>query len=125
MPGWAAVAPIRQFTVAVKRRNPSSTSDWQLSLALNLILKLKQGNAAFFASNPMAAQHLDAMLRMDRVYLAHEYLDEHWDRQFSEVAARLSEAKLAFVASATLTEFAVDGGASHRPNHARDAARFC
>jgi SAM-dependent methyltransferase len=104
MPGWAALAPIRQFMVAVKRRNPGS-SERQLSLALDLILKLKQGNAAFFAANPMAAQHLEAMLKMDRVYLAHEYLDEHWDLfQFSEVAARLSEAKLAFVASATLTE---------------------
>ena len=52
----------------------------------------------------MAAQHLDGMLKMDRVYLAHEYLDEHWDLfQFSEVASRLAQAKLAFVASATLT----------------------
>jgi SAM-dependent methyltransferase len=104
MPGWAPLAPIRQFMVAVKRRNPGS-SERQLALALDLIVKLKQGNAGFFAANPMAAQHLDAMLKMDRVYLAHEYLDEHWDLfQFSEVAARLSEAKLAFVASATLTE---------------------
>ena len=104
MPGWAPLAPIRQFMVAVKRRNPGS-SDRQLSLALDLVLKLKQGEAAFFTANPTAAQHLDAMLKMDRVYLAHEYLDEHWDLfQFSEVAARLAEAKLAFVASATLTE---------------------
>jgi SAM-dependent methyltransferase len=104
MPGWAPLAPIRQFMVAVKRRNPGS-SERQLSLALDLVLKLKEGKAAFFAANPTAAQHLDAMLKMDRVYLAHEYLDEHWDLfQFSEVALRLAEAKLAFVASATLTQ---------------------
>jgi Predicted methyltransferase regulatory domain len=103
MPGWAALAPIRHVMAAVKQRNPG-TSDRQLSLALDLILKLKQGNAAFFA-NPMAAKHVDAMLKKDRVYLAHMYLGEHWDLfQFSEVAARLSEAKLTFVASARLTD---------------------
>jgi Predicted methyltransferase regulatory domain len=104
MPGWAPLAPIRQFMVDVKRRNPGA-SDQQLSIALDLLLKLKQGNAAFFAANPRTGQYLDEMLKMDRVYLAHEYLDEQWDLfQFSEVAARLGEAKLAFLASANLTE---------------------
>ena len=104
MPGWAPLAPIRQVMVEVKRRNPGST-EHQLALALELIARLKQGNAAYFAINPAAAQHLDAMLKLDRVYLAHEYLDEHWDLfQFSDVAARMSEAKLSYVASATLPE---------------------
>jgi hypothetical protein len=45
------------------------------------------------------------MLTLDRVYLAHEYLDEHWNLfQFSDVVAMLGEAKLAFVASASLLE---------------------
>jgi SAM-dependent methyltransferase len=104
MPGWAPLAPIRQFMLQVKRRN-AGRSERQLALALDAIAKLKQGGAAYFAHNPVAAQHVDYMLTLDRVYLAHEYLDEHWDLfQFSEVAARLGEAKLAFVASATLPE---------------------
>jgi trans-aconitate methyltransferase len=104
MPGWAPLAPIRQVMVEVKRRNPGR-SERQLALALDLITKLKQGNAAYFAANPIAAQHLDAMLKLDRVYLAHEYLDEHWDLfQFSDVAARMSAAKLSYLASATLPE---------------------
>src|SRR5262249_11796140 len=86
MPGWAALAPIRQFMLEVKRRN-AGTSDRQLSLGLDLILKLKEGNAVFFAANPLAGQYVDAMLKMDRIYLAHELLDEQWDLfQFSEVA---------------------------------------
>ncbi|WP_284313378.1 methyltransferase regulatory domain-containing protein [Labrys miyagiensis] len=46
------------------------------------------------------------MLGQDRVYLAHEYLSEHWRLfQFSDVAARLGEADgLGYIASATLTE---------------------
>src|SRR5262245_9889548 len=104
MPGWAPLAPIRQFMLEVKRRN-LGRSERQLSLALDLIGKLRQGNAAYFVANPAAAQHVDAMLKMDRVYLAHEYLDEHWDLfQFSEVVERLGAAKLNFVASATLPE---------------------
>jgi Predicted methyltransferase regulatory domain/Methyltransferase domain len=104
MPGWAPLAPIRQVMFEVKRRNPGR-SERQLALALELITRLKQGNAAYFAANPAAAQHFDAMLRLDRAYLAHEYLHEHWDLfQFSDMAARMSEAKLSYLASATLPE---------------------
>jgi SAM-dependent methyltransferase len=104
MPGWAPLAPIRQVMVEVKRRNPGR-SERQLALALDLITRLREGNAAYFAINPAAGQHFDAMLKLDRVYLAHEYLHEHWDLfQFSDMAARLSEAKLSYLASATIPE---------------------
>ena len=104
MPGWAPLAPIRQLMLATKRRHPGG-SDRQLGLALELVASLRQGGAAYFSANPAAAQHVDAMLAMDRVYLAHEYLDAHWDLfEFADLAARLGEAKLSFVASATLPE---------------------
>jgi SAM-dependent methyltransferase len=104
MPGWAPLAPIRQLMMQVKRRNPGR-SERQLALALDLIGKLRQGNAAYFAASPAAAQHLDAMGKLNRVYLAHEYLDEHWELlQFSDAAARFGGAKLSYVCSATLTE---------------------
>lgn len=104
MPGWAPLAPIRQAMVEVKRRNPGR-SERQLALALDLVSRLKQGNAAYFALNPSAAHHLDTMLSLDRVYLAHEYLDQHWELfQFSELADRMSEAKLSYLASATIPE---------------------
>jgi len=104
MPGWAPLAPIRQMMVEVKRRNPGR-SERQLALALDLIGKLRSGNAAYFAAVPAAAQHVDHMTGLDRVYLAHEYLDEHWELlQFSDAAARFGEAKLSYVCSATLPE---------------------
>jgi SAM-dependent methyltransferase len=104
MPGWAPFAPIRQFMVEVKRRNPGR-SERQLALALDLIGKLRHGNAAYFAAVPAAAQHLDHMVKLDRVYLAHEYLDEHWELlQFGDAAARFGEAKLSYLCSATLPE---------------------
>ena len=104
MPGWAPLAPIRQFMVEVKRQNPGHSSR-QIELALRLVTKLKEGNAAYFGANPLAANHIDAMAKMDRVYMAHEYLDEHWQLfQFSEMVDRMGEAKLSFVASAGLPE---------------------
>ena len=104
MPGWAPLAPIRQLMMQVKRRNPGR-SERQLALALDLVGKLRRGNAAYFAAAPVAAQHFDHMVKLDRVYLAHEYLDEHWELlQFADAAARFGEAKLSYVCSATLTE---------------------
>jgi hypothetical protein len=105
MPGWAPLVPIRQFMLAVKRRNPGRTSERQLTLGLDLLGKLKDANAAYFAGNPSAVQHVNHMLQQDRVYLAHEYLDANWDLfQFSDMVTRLAEAKLSFLCSATLTE---------------------
>jgi hypothetical protein len=88
----------------VKRRNPGGTEQ-QLGLALDLVAKLWQSNAGYFAVNPIAAQHFGAMLGMDRVYLAHEYLAEHAEMpQFSAVAALLAPAGLAYGGSATLLD---------------------
>jgi SAM-dependent methyltransferase len=104
MPGWAPLAPIRRFILEVKRHHPGG-SEQQLMLALDLLAKLRRGNARYFAANPGAAPHFDQMLTMDRRYLAHEYLDEHWEPlHFSDLAARLGAADLSFIATSTLSE---------------------
>ena len=104
MPGWAPLQPIRQFMGQVKRRNPGR-SERQLALGLEWLAKLREHNAGYFTQNPAAARHFDAMLAMNRVYLAHEYLDEHWELfQFADMAERLAEAKLSYLASASLSE---------------------
>jgi SAM-dependent methyltransferase len=105
MPGWAPLAPIQQFMREIKRRSPGRSSDRQLALALDLITKLKDGNAGYFVANPAAVRHLNQLLQNDRSYLLHEYLNEHWELfQFSDMVARLAEAKLSFVCSAALIE---------------------
>lgn len=104
LPGWAQLTPIQQLVLAVKRQTTGG-SEQQIALALNCLGSLKQANAPFFASNPVAAAHVERMLGMDRAYLAHEYLDDHAQPlQFADVAAHVSAADLAYVASATLTE---------------------
>jgi SAM-dependent methyltransferase len=104
MPGWAPLIPIRQLMMDVKRRNPGR-SDQQVDLALKLLADLRRGNAAYFAANPAAARHLDGLLKSPRQYLAHEYFNEQWQLlRFSEMVDRANEAKLSFLASATLAE---------------------
>ncbi len=104
MPGWAPLAPIRHLMTEVKRRTPGSSED-QIKLALDLIGKLWRHNAGYFVMNPMATHHVEAMLKMDRAYLAHEYLVERAELpQFSEVAALLAPAGLSYTASAALLD---------------------
>jgi SAM-dependent methyltransferase len=104
MPGWSPLRPLRNLILEVKRRNPGS-SEHQLALALDLIEKLWRGNAGYFVMNPMAEHHVRDMLRMDRAYLAHEYLNERAELpQFSDVAALLAPAGLSFVSSAALLD---------------------
>jgi hypothetical protein len=96
--------PIQQLILDIKRQTAGG-SEQQIAQALNCLGSLKQANAPFFARNPVAAAHVEAMLGADRAYLAHEYLDDHAQPlQFADVAAHLSPADLAYVASATLTE---------------------
>jgi len=105
MPGWAPLAPIREFMNDVKQRNPGRVSDRQISASLDLLRRLRDGGAHYFAANPAAAQHLQTMITSDPAYLAHEYLNDDWHLfRFSEIVAKFAEAKLSFVASAMLTE---------------------
>jgi SAM-dependent methyltransferase len=104
LPGWAPLAPLRQLMLDIKRFQDDG-SEQQLARALFFLNKLKEHNAPYFLANPVAAGHLDDMLGMDPRYLAHEYLGEHWaPLAFSQAAARLGEAGLSYVASATLPE---------------------
>jgi hypothetical protein len=104
MPGWGPLAPIRRLVDEVGRSGGGG-SETRIARALDLLVRLKGADARYFLANPAAARHLDAMLGMDRAYLAHEYLAEHWRAPpFAEVAALLDRAGLRFAASATLTE---------------------
>ena len=103
-PAWAPVAPIRDLILAVKR-HVGGGSAHQLSTALGWLQHLRRSNAPFFAANPAAARHLDAMLAMDPAYLAHEYLAAAArPLSFAEVVELLDPAGLAYAASAGLVE---------------------
>jgi SAM-dependent methyltransferase len=104
MPGWAQMAPIRDFARAVQRRSREDAPD-QLKVALDLLTDLRRRGAVYFAASPVASRHFDQMLGMDTRYLVHEYLAAHWEPlHFFDVVAQVEAAGLQYAASATLTE---------------------
>jgi SAM-dependent methyltransferase len=103
-PGWAPLAPIRQFVHDVARAGEGG-SERRVAHALDLLARVKAADAPYFRANPAAARHVEAMLAMEPAYLAHEYLAEHWRAlTIGEAAAILAGAGLSFVASANLPE---------------------
>ena len=103
-PAWAPLAPIRDLVLAAKRHVGGGSSH-QLSTALGWLQHLRRSNAPFFAANPAAGRHLDAMLTLDPAYLAHEYLAAAArPLSFAEVVELLEPAGLTYAGSAGLVE---------------------
>lgn len=100
--GWAPLVPLQRALlrhVAVNNRH----GDDRLDAALAFLDDLKEAGAGYFGINPASVQHLVGMLKQNRSYLAHEYLNEHWDvLDHADVAETIGPAKLTFVGSATI-----------------------
>ena len=99
MPGWAHLQPIRGILrqYAALRQGDSMQ---RIRDALAYLVFIRDKHAKYFEDNPRAAAYVDALLKQDVRYLAHEYLNEHWTSfYFSEVAAAFAGAGLGFVGS--------------------------
>lgn len=100
--GWAPLIPLQRamlsHVAANRKRGPQRIDD-----AMAFLDGLREAGAGYFAANPAAVQHLTTMLKQNRNYLAHEYLNDWWEAfDFADVAAMLEPAKLSFVGSATI-----------------------
>jgi SAM-dependent methyltransferase len=99
MPGWAHLQPIRGILrqYAALRQGDSMQ---RIRDALAYLVFLRDRQAKYFVDNPGASAYLDALLRQDPRYLAHEYLNAHWTSfYFAEVAELFRGAGLQFVGS--------------------------
>ena len=99
MPGWAHLQPIRGILrqYAALRQGDSVQ---RIREALDYTRFIRDKKAKYFEDNPLAAAYVEALLKQDSRYLAHEYLNEHWTSfYFSEVAEMFGSAGLAFVGS--------------------------
>jgi SAM-dependent methyltransferase len=104
LPGWAAASPIR-WLLRTQTAAGVGSMEQRLSQALEFIGKMEQAGAGYFRANPRLTEQLDKIKKQDHKYLIHEYLNDYWQPfYFPEVADLMSEAKLAFGASATLAE---------------------
>lgn len=99
MPGWAHLQPIRGI---LRQYAALRTGDslQRIRDALAYLVFIRDRQAKYFVDNPHASAYVDALLKQDIRYLAHEYLNEHWTSfYFAEVAGMFAGAGLTFAGS--------------------------
>lgn len=98
LPGWAAVAPLREMIYRHARHDKGAD---RLSSALAFSKRLEQLGALYFKSNPAVGPRLAKFEGENSNYLAHELLNATWKAFYhAEVAEDLAAAKLEFLSSA-------------------------
>lgn len=104
LPGWSALSPMRWLMRGHADRHPDR-SDRQADQAAAFVKRLIEAGAGHFVQTPAAKTVLDGLGKMDRAYVAHEYLNAE-SRPFfhADVARDLAAARLSYVGSAALIE---------------------
>jgi SAM-dependent methyltransferase len=103
-PGWAAVAPLRQYFLDYTR---SMTGDPTENVAATLkhLQEMKAKRAEFFVKNPVASGFLDDMSRYDIRYVVHEIYPPEWaPLPFGTVLQQMRGSGLDFVASCDIAK---------------------
>jgi predicted O-methyltransferase YrrM len=99
MPGWAALQPIRAILQQYALRR-SGDSIQRITEALKYLKYIRDNKAQYFEDNPMVCEKVALFVQQNPRYLAHEYLNQHWDTfYFYEVADDFKRAGLEFVGS--------------------------
>ncbi len=101
-PGWAAIAPLRQFFLDY---TAGMTGDPVANVAATIrhLKELRDKGAGYFTENPAAGAVLEEMAGKDIRYVAHEIYSPHWSPlPFSAVARQMRGAGLSFAGSADL-----------------------
>ncbi|WP_297514806.1 class I SAM-dependent methyltransferase [uncultured Caulobacter sp.] len=106
-PGWALAGPLRHLmkrhaeTLGAPGLGPAAN----LEAALSTMQRFFAEDPVYSRINPGVTDRLEAVMRQDRAYLVHEYMNRDWHPMwFADVEARLSAAKLAFAASAYMSD---------------------
>src|SRR5262249_20656399 len=101
-PGWASVAPLRQFLLDYTR-GMGGDKLANVAATLRHLQDLRAKGAAYFKENPSASGMLDELAKKDIRYVAHEIYVPYWSPQsFAAVARQMRGAGLSFVGSAAL-----------------------
>lgn len=107
LPGWAPALPLRHLMKlhADLAQAEAGGLTAKIEGALDFAKQVIDSGALYFRSNPAVGERLKKISAQNRVYLAHEYLNEHWrPTTFSDLVELLDGAKLTFVCSAHLMD---------------------
>ncbi len=112
MPGWAAFTPVRRLLRELVIRRRGRTDESALA-ARAFVDQLAARGASYFSADASIGGYLVQLGERDGSYLAHEYLNEHWDAFYHlDVAREMAEAQLGYVGSATVSDNVVSLSAS-------------
>ena len=107
LPGWAPALPLRQLMAihSDTTGTPAQGPIGRIDAAIDFSKTLAEAGARYFTASPAAKARLDTMNDQNRTYLAHEYFNRDWTPMyFAEANARLTAAKLSFVAPAAVLD---------------------
>jgi hypothetical protein len=102
LPGWNAMAPIRQLMAQhqASLSPPGAGRAARVEAALAFADKLLQLDPLYLRAAPTTTERFAAIQKMDRRYLAHEYFNASWTPYyFAEMHEVLSASKLSFAGS--------------------------
>jgi SAM-dependent methyltransferase len=104
MPGWTMALPLQRLLLD-HASTEKARSDRAVERAIAFAKSMQQAGARAFA-DPAIFEKLEKEIERGQIaYLAHEYLNENWLPLYhADVAREMQEAKLSFVASASLLE---------------------
>lgn len=104
MPGWAPFTPVQRLMreLVVRRRG---RNDENAVAARDFVSHLAARGARYFGANESLGPYLEYLGERNGTYLAHEYLNEHWDALYHlDVANAMAEARLQYFGSATVSD---------------------
>jgi SAM-dependent methyltransferase len=100
MPGWAAIAPLRELMLQ-HTRGLTTDSFTKAQAGLDFIAYLRERKAGFFEDNPPLAAFVDEISRQNVSYVAHEFFGGAIKPYyFREVATEMRSAGLSYSGSA-------------------------
>ncbi|OGT98219.1 MAG: hypothetical protein A2X80_06605 [Geobacteraceae bacterium GWB2_52_12] len=104
LPGWSSNAPIRQLLVSCADMTSDDLEE-QIDASIAFVGRLKSLDVSYFSNNPSANDFFDALCKLPKEYLAHEYFNEHWIQFYhTDVAKDFAQANMAFVGSASFAD---------------------
>ena len=111
MPGWSHFTPAQELLSyhAHTYNNPASSSTSKIQNSHAFLSSLEKAGAKYFTQNPLAAHRLKTFSLHSASYLAHEYLNQHWDiPYFKDIASTFEKSKCSFLTSTKLlTQLAI------------------
>jgi SAM-dependent methyltransferase len=102
--GWSGMLPLRALMHMLSDASPER-SDLAVPGILDYLDRLKSAGAMFFPAQPAVEARMTEVRKQDARYIAHEFLNQHWQPlMFADVARDMSDAKCGYIGSATLSE---------------------